>query len=297
MLLQVSETAKLSDHGVYDLLGQPEDFDLNVYLGRDPLDEHSPQFIYGPIDTTKINADLLSQHATIIDFGEAVALDEEVASKPLGFNLNYAAPEFQFGRRKSKASDVWALACCLFELRTGNQLFPDGISGFFGVMCAMTETIGPLPTPWLEELESNTQGITANIERSFRTPANGAKDHSLKAKVEAIGKWWQWCYWTPEQRRDKIIELHRHHITEEELEYEIHRGPNPPGPLSEAERDDFVDLLSKMLRYDPAERIPIREVLEHPWLNKSYDDVLEWTGPWIQIYDQGRADCDPDWLD
>ena len=268
-----------------------------MYLGRDPSDEHTPQFVYGPIDTTKLNADFLSQNVTIIDFGEAVALDEPAEAKEFGFNLNYAAPEFHFGGRKTKASDIWALACCLFELRTGTQLFSDGMSGFFGVICSMTETIGPLPSPWLEDLESKTKAMTARIERDSKTPANGGKDHSLKAKVEAVGRWWKWCYWTPEERREKLIEEMNYHgvrTSEEELEYESHRGPNPHGPLSEEECSDFFDLLSKMLKYDPAERIAIEGVLAHPWLSKSYDDVLEWTGAWIQIFDQGRADWDTD---
>ena len=164
----------------------------------------------------------------------------------------------------------------------------------------MTETIGPLPSQWLEDLESRNIGITARIECSIKTPANGGKDHSLRGKLEAIGKWWKWCYWTPEERREKLLERFGRRgvqLSEEELEYEIHRGPNPHGPLSEGERRDFVDLLAKMLRYDPAERITIEGVLKHAWLNKSYDDVLEWTGPWIQTFDQGRADWDPDWMD
>ncbi len=45
---------------------------------------------------------------------------------------------------------------------------------------------------------------------------------------------------------------------------------NPDLGLSE----EFVELLSKMLRHNPEERISMKEVLESDWLNKNIDEKL-----------------------
>jgi serine/threonine-protein kinase SRPK3 len=261
--------------------------------------EHKPEYFYGPIERGRVKADLLLQEITLIDMGEAVLLDVAAEPKNFGYNLCYAAPEFHFGGQRSKASDIWALACGVFEIRSGRQLFAECFSGLFGMMIRMTETIGPLPRDWLEQKITTAPNIIERIDERARTVAKGQGDHSLKARVEAIGKWNSWCHWSPEERLEKLVESERYYTrksTEEELQREINRGPNPHGPLSREEVSDFTNLLSKMLKYDPEERITIEEVLEHPWLNRSYEDVLEWTGPWMQECDTGRADWNEDEL-
>lgn len=44
------------------------------------------------------------------------------------------------------------------------------------------------------------------------------------------------------------------------------------GLLCQEEVDDLADLLQRMLRYDPAERIDIDEVLKHRWFLTDYKD-------------------------
>jgi serine/threonine protein kinase len=75
-----------------------------------------------------------------------------------------------------------------------------------------------------------------------------------------------------------------------DIEHEIRRVPSPPGPLSAEVAADFVDLLGRMLKYRYSERITTTEILEHPWLNKEYDESGKLEGPWIQTYDPGRLD-------
>lgn len=63
----------------------------------------------------------LSPSPKIIDFG--VALHHGVSSLAMGTPKSYRAPELLFHSSRSKASDVWALGCLLFEIRTGRPLF------------------------------------------------------------------------------------------------------------------------------------------------------------------------------
>ncbi|KAH8589260.1 hypothetical protein B0O99DRAFT_725635 [Bisporella sp. PMI_857] len=44
------------------------------------------------------------------------------------------------------------------------------------------------------------------------------------------------------------------------------------GILCQEEVDDLADLLGRMLKYQPSERIDIRSVLQHKWFTKEYED-------------------------
>jgi hypothetical protein len=43
-----------------------------------------------------------------------------------------------------------------------------------------------------------------------------------------------------------------------------------------------------MLRYRPEDRLTIRGVLEHPWLNKKYEQDFDATDPWISVFYWGQ---------
>jgi len=88
----------------------------------------------------------------IIDFG--IAFPEEHGSSDIGTPKNYCAPEFQFKRPRSKSSDIWALGCTIFEIRTGCCLFlyrgpPDRDQ----ILIEVVKTLGSLPEEWWEEWE------------------------------------------------------------------------------------------------------------------------------------------------
>jgi serine/threonine-protein kinase SRPK3 len=57
----------------------------------------------------------------IIDFG--VAFHQDQSSPDIGTPKIYCAPEFLFDHARSVSSDIWALGCTLFEIRTGASLF------------------------------------------------------------------------------------------------------------------------------------------------------------------------------
>ena len=70
--------------------------------------------------------------------------------------------------------------------------------GLYGIITQMTETVGPLPRRWLD---TKSLGYAVSVQEDARLPENGTGDFSLSARVHKIGKWWKWCYWSPEERK------------------------------------------------------------------------------------------------
>jgi serine/threonine-protein kinase SRPK3 len=246
---------------------------------------NKPNEVYEPISYAELPPEILAPHPVIIDFGETILINdnkEGQTTSRTGFTWSYSAPELFFDHLKTKPCDIWSLACCIFEIRSGAVLFS---SGFFAngasVIEEMINALGPLPEPWVCHLPEHMSNSMTNENRT------------LKQRVQYIGAWPRWCYWTPEQRKQALLErIPNWHQYENlrPIEEEIHRGPNPHEKLTEEERVDFVDLLGKMLRYNPDERASIADILEHPWFHKDYQDVWALHDAWFQKYDPGRRD-------
>jgi serine/threonine protein kinase len=92
----------------------------------------------------------LSSQIMIIDFG--IAFLQEASSPYIGTPRSYCAPEFLFKIPRSVSSDIWALGCTIFEIRTGSRLFSyAGKPTRSQILMAMVEVIGTLPAKWWED--------------------------------------------------------------------------------------------------------------------------------------------------
>jgi serine/threonine-protein kinase SRPK3 len=154
--------------------------------------------------------------------------------------MNYCPPEMYFELRVCPASDVWMLACLLFELRAGYPLFD-----FYGapvyVIRDMVWLFGRLPDPWWSKLRERGQWFD---ETGGPLPhAEHTQPRTLRDALRKIG-------------RDD-----RPHCTPQ------NSMQDKAGTfLDEAEVEALGDLLEKMLRYCPEDRITISDVVHHPWL-------------------------------
>ncbi|KAL6865650.1 hypothetical protein ACO1O0_001745 [Amphichorda felina] len=193
----------------------------------------------------------LDDELTLIDFGESF----EIAHPPedLGIPAPYRAPELILDKTAGIGSDLWALACTLFELRTGRKLFApfDDIDDDY--LDAMVQAMGKLPEPWWSTIREsrrrsfNDDDIDENgmVVAPEPLPGEGTVftfhpsvahgDRLIKDKL-APGLWY-----TPELRGDAHREMPHEEI------------------------DVFADLLGKLLRYDPKGRISAAAALDHEW--------------------------------
>lgn len=104
----------------------------------------------------EVDPQWLSDRIMIIDFGIAFLQDQ--SSPDIGTPKTYCAPEFLFGIPRSIASDVWALGCTIFEIRTGSSLFRyRGVPTRDQLLMAVVEMLGKLPLVWWDQWEKGRE--------------------------------------------------------------------------------------------------------------------------------------------
>jgi serine/threonine protein kinase len=87
----------------------------------------------------------------IIDFGTSFFLDKP--PEDVGTPASFCSPKLLLQRVAGKPSDVWALACTIFEMRNGEPLFESFVFGEEDVLQSMIGALGPLPKKFLGEEE------------------------------------------------------------------------------------------------------------------------------------------------
>ena len=145
ILMQLKDIDGLEKHEVYNLLGKPR---------RTKIDQSNlassgtfPKYSVVPIEPETLRAFAIPIVA-VVDFGESFLSDTPTES--CGIPIRYAAPEVLFNTSISKASDVWALVCTLFEIRTRQNLFDPDVwdGGMTGLMSALEFLLDDLPEPY-----------------------------------------------------------------------------------------------------------------------------------------------------
>lgn len=290
ILLKVKNLSSWSEEEIYQRFGEPEASEACPTREGESLSSHAPRYQYDHIHFGWCDLDVLEPNVTVADMNEAVytgsnpALHSQAESSAA--NRVYAAPEWWFGvnQKHTKASDIFALACIFFELRTASPLLP---------AYAMTDgaeviqlLLGEAPQEW-KDLQ-NDRDEDQQVELLSHEECGS---ESLDIKLAAVGKWEPWHYMTSEQRKQHFFDTYdEEERNDPDKDINIERDSStrpPPARLSDEEHHDLKDLLSRMLTYLPEERITIEEVLQHPWLNKRYDDLDDQTAPWICRYDRG----------
>jgi serine/threonine-protein kinase SRPK3 len=163
-------------------------------------------------------------------------------------------------------TDVWSLGCTIYAIRAGRLLFPRPTDA--EEMCLnLYLTLGY--SPFLAQIwPSRADWVDDNGKLKPNTPTFVTRK-LLRQHIEGIGK---------DVKSIKVIEVG----TEKEKE-NIERPSSDetqplmgikspveektwrPIPMSAAEAVSLHDLLSRMLTFDPDERITVDEVVAHPW--------------------------------
>jgi serine/threonine protein kinase len=254
ILFRVPETLRRwSDTEVYSYMGRPVTGEVRT-CGREPRSIHAPLDLIEPIDASKfLHESHLQEAVTVIDYGQSYA----IASPPRDYKpvtrVNYMSPELAFEERICLETDVWSLGCAIFEIRAGRPLFDSFFNSDVYVLVQIVQTLGRLPDPWWGSFE----GLIEDRTPRFR------EDHGEPKSIKA------------QERAGHILQPSKSSIGDELRS--IGSRDDPPysdeGPMMEKsgvrldkdEAELLEDLLRKMLRYRPEERIGMREVVEHPW--------------------------------
>lgn len=239
----------LSEEQVLEALGAPKLTDVETAeTGETHNLLTAPQYVVHPVDFTKLGSDFVTDQASVIDFGESFQSSEP--PEDLGTPQAYRSPELVLEKRAGIASDIWALGCTLFEIRTGRKLFATFDDDADDHIFVIALLLGKLPEPWWDEWEARKDCFEdeADPEGRVITTSNVAKPRPSDLP---------WVVQDPRSLEE---------ILAPGLWY-LNRDGEPLANrnISKDERDVFSDLLSKVLRYRPEERLGTSGILEHPW--------------------------------
>ncbi|KAI8946840.1 kinase-like protein [Xylaria longipes] len=262
---------QLKGNGLDDL--EPEQlFDLLHYPARNEVltlegehSPHAPKWAVDPLWWSELR-EYISDDVAIVDFGEA--FEESQPPKSLGIPKVYAAPEVIYGGVPAGiGSDIWSLAYTIMGTRTGMPLEPS----VWGPLSRMERFAGPIPAPYrraaAEKLYRDEMRMSDKetemekaVSPSKMSEADGENLKSLTGETTGES-----C--VRELELEMGIELwEKVRVSDEEKKNGNKRNWKVVHyHLPEDEVASLADLLSKMFRYQPDQRIRAGIALKHPW--------------------------------
>jgi len=186
----------------------------------------------------------------ITDFGNGCWIDkhftEEIQTR------QYRSPEALLGQAYDESTDIWSVACMIFELLTGEFLFAPRSSRKWSRdedhISLIIELLGTYPPPNWALKGKYAKGILTNEGKP-------KKIKSLK-------------FWNLE---DVMIDKYC---------------------FSKKEASDFCDFLLPMLEWLPKDRVTAEEALKHPWLADALSEDEELHIPASVLIRRRRKSCD-----
>jgi serine/threonine-protein kinase SRPK3 len=255
ILLELHGLDGLDEEQVLALLGEPETTDINMRKDSHPTPEmpYAPKYLVYPVDFGEIDHSVISPRVQVIDFGQS--FDIWVGPPPSAFGIpaNYAAPEVILDSSGSIAIDLWSLGCTLYEIRLGRRLFD-----VFQLVTLtkknyvdeIASLLGKPPNPWKKYYaEPNNKLNTSTAPSSLSSGDEG--DAVIEPQVERARSF-----------QEKLASCHD--CTGEECAHPRFQL------ISEAEATTLSDLLERLLRYAPQERLSAQDVLKHAWFHTSF---------------------------
>lgn len=235
ILVKLTNLNNLSEDELLSILGQPERTHVRTESGED-LPESSPSYLVIPADTSRLPDEYLTDKICVVDFGESFPVSSPPAD--LGIPENYLPPEVLLDQENavSQACDVWALGCTLFEIRQQLALFYM-IFDREELLAEIVRFFGKPPKEWWDKWETRGEFFD---EKGTWIQCGDDEEWSLEATLSKPTE-------TFLPGADNKQEAQKSLIT------------------PKAEQELMADLLYKLFRYEPENRLPAEEVLAHQW--------------------------------
>ncbi|KAM7187460.1 Protein kinase-like domain containing protein [Rhypophila sp. PSN 637] len=293
ILFGLSDFDRLEESDIYDLFGPPATGKLKTESGE-PTGLEAPRYIVKALDFLSSNSNIITHDIKLIDFDQCFPASSP-PNKMLATPYESLAPEAAAGFPASPASDIWALGCCLFGLRSGEGPFENSyqVTSPVDLLRYIILTLGDMPSEWqeilwdedgmptrdpsagnpLEKLESMERRPLKDLVRKIWDEPEGRVVHTGTASsLEDDGKVDYWgeripyaaCFedmvWKPKAVRVDNTYMHGYNDEVRALSKELPQIP-------EHEADLLFDLLSKIFVYEPERRPTAEEVLGRPWFH------------------------------
>ena len=264
-----------SEDELYSRLGAPKTEDVRTASGE-PTSDHIPRYVVQPLSFIDSSLSYLRDSIRIIDFGISFFVENPPGF--LGTPPSFVAPETWFEMAAGKSTDLWALGCTLYTLRSGMNLLQLCWGGTpTEAISEICEFLGPLPERW-DRLWFNESGVPEPRENfsddeepgpwTIEAEQDTQNIHDLTAFIKDE-------YHGPKRTEDDV-ELEKLPI---ELEIEarggivIHPPQKPKQKMSPDEVESFADLLGRVLAWEPDARASAEEVAKHPWFDGRFQEA------------------------
>jgi serine/threonine-protein kinase SRPK3 len=119
IVFEIANLDAWSEEELYLKLGEPVTAPIITKSGDHP-GPSVPDYLVEPINFFRPACGVLIGNIRIIDFGIAFFLGSPV--KFLGTPSTYKAPEAWFEEAADFKTDIWALACTIYAIRSGKAL-------------------------------------------------------------------------------------------------------------------------------------------------------------------------------
>jgi serine/threonine protein kinase len=226
---------------VLKVLGEPEEVKVLTESGEAPTTPSAPKYLVRHVDFSGVGSQYLTHQVCIIDFGESFEASDP--PKDLGTPQPYRSPELLIDQVAGIGSDLWALGCTLFEIRTGDESFPLFDADLDDHLFLIVLLFGKLPEPWwsnwTEKQDCFEDEVDADGRVKERDPDENTRRYLSIQEALAPG----FSGFTGAGREQKAI---RRDIPQREIEV-------------------FSDLLEQLFKYTPSERLSAAAALRHEW--------------------------------
>lgn len=228
VVFSLPDIQSMSPDAVCQLLGPVVKEKLKLRDGTYSL--HGPKRVIKNPDFSGFNIQMSSAAVMIIDFGEAFLLDRPRSRTGLGIPITSFPPEVCFGYPPSANSDVWELACFIFEIFCGRPLFPLFFPVFELLIRHIVHSVGLLPRSWQGHFNADKYGSIEGGQ--LQSTPEGANFWFEAKQEDGRGS-----------LRDELLQVaSRSELTTEQQEF-------------------IASLLQEMMVREPGERLPARDVL------------------------------------
>lgn len=254
ILLQIADIDAWSEQEIFHKLGQPIKVKVRAPTGQD-IGPSAPAYQVEPVLMSNIDPQYLRDEILVVDFGLSF-FNENPPANGVGTLASYAAPEIIFDNQASFWSDIWALGCIIFEIRSGEQVFESFFGGYDEVVRQMVQTFGKPPEPWWNSWEVRSAYFNdhGKPKQNWKKGIALAVEYPLVKHIADIGSGDGEDGNDEDEGDGKIL-------SGEEDELLDDKGTK----LSSEEADLLEDLLTRIIKYTPNQRLTLKDIVNHGW--------------------------------
>jgi serine/threonine-protein kinase SRPK3 len=224
---------------------------------------NGPRIITSCVQLWKLDPECLTADIIVGDLDASFPTEDSSEKLFILPPLHYCAPELitqKIPVPSNMCTDIWSLGPTLFMMRAGTLLFPrtktiDKMFMSIRVRLGSSQALSELWTAKDEDVNDDGKLVVyASIRKSLRQ----LLEDIGRDVEEPIGS-------------ESVTSLSAPSEVSSTIPVKLTAEEWSPVPTSPAEIEMFHDLLNKMLQINPAKRIKIEEVLEHPWFTTEFE--------------------------